>query len=471
MTEPTYTLIASKVMVPYTDTSHLVPADKVATVVLPDGSFFVAVCFVPWDINGTGLIRMWRLDVNLVELGTADIPLTVATWTPIAYLLDDSMKVVLHNFYGGSGSMGESFIVDCAGTTPIVVESGVFNGALAYGGLSSHSSIRLGNGMTLVATGGGVEVWDGLVRKSVWYVETYWFDPSGSLWPHPIDPMKVAVVGWRDVTSGAPSGRLGRDFWTEITVSADGMTITANRTPTPPYGVTPTSIGSHWYWQDDRFAAGSPYLGYPFAIAEGGLWVDVGPGASAFEFQMEGLIDYTAPPAPLPEVVIGGVPGGVLPGPTTHGTYTNEVGPMVRLSDGKFASLQEAGLFIEGTYWDVYSQRLIGTDPVTGITEVLALPYDPSFFPGGPYGGGVLGNRWDTPVTLVNGSMGMAADANSGRIIVGTTLYGYSEATWHSFPAGGGSLFCMQVWSIQGPPGERPNLNGGPLGVDVRFFG
>ena len=60
--------------------------------VLPDGTFFVAVCFVPYHVGARfGLIRTRRCDVNFGELVATYNPLSVDTWKPIAVSTADSM--------------------------------------------------------------------------------------------------------------------------------------------------------------------------------------------------------------------------------------------------------------------------------------------------------------------------------------------------------------------------------------------
>ena len=430
-----YGIVASKVLVPYMseDTNPAVPADKVSCVVLPDGTYFVGVTFIPWGdaYSGPGFIRVWRLDFNLTVLGTLDIPLTLESWSHIAYLHED-MKVVIHNSWDYDEPV-ESFMVDCSQATPVVVESSVYAGDHnGYGGYDDGvSSLKLGNGMTLTLTEHGVDVWDGLTHKGVWRplpTEFWvWFAPSGSLWPKPDDPMVVAAVGWWG----------DADFWTEITVSAEGIP-TAVEMPTSEY----QNASEFW-----RFAAGSPYLGHPVTVAGGDeivgtyqYWYEHNQTWETHNIysSFAGLIDYTAP---LPEVMFGTVPGNP-PVPMTGGAAAVNVhGPMARLDAGKFAAVQEMAFYTYDEFEYVYYQRLLGVDPESETVERLDLVYDPSLFPGGPYGS----DEGDTPVTMANGSIGMAADADSGRIIVGTTLVGFMATEPYA------DQFCVQLWSIQGP--------------------
>jgi len=382
-----------------------------------------------------------------------DMPLHVETWSLLGYV-ETGMTVTLHNCYASSQPV-ESFLIDCAPSTPVVLSSNIYAGdhqGFHYDGNGGAASVRLGNGMTLVVTDLGAEVWDGLTHKGVWWVETYRFDPPASVWLNPADPMTAAIVGWR---------------YTDITVSPEGGITTAHH-PTPSYSTSETYVANGNKRDAWRLACGSPYLPNPVALCE--VEVDAGsyqhwnPYSHTYytqgmSNQVEGLLDYTVGAHPEPALT-GQIQTSNVP-LTGGSAYTNETGPMTRLSGGRFVCYQEIGSYLDDgipqANGDVYGGRFLAADPVTGVVEYIPLPYDPSFFPGGPYGS----PDWDTPVSLSNGSMGIGADEATGQIVVGTTLVG-----WHR---GEGDMFCMQVWSIQGPGGAKPNLTGGPIGVDVRF--
>jgi hypothetical protein len=409
MTAPSYSIIATTVLVPLVLEAYpvLYPGDKVACVVLPDGTFFVAVALVD-DGPSTGIIRVWRLGVSLNILATMDLIPTYQNWSPVAYLYD-GMKVALHNAYSDS-LQTESWIIDCAATMPIIHSTGLQTATIGgYGGDDGIATVKLGNGMVLLANSRGVQVWDGLTIKGEWKEDftgktTSAISPSGVLWPKPSDPMVVALVGTVGETD--PTYYV----WFEITVTSDGVP-TAVEKPIP---------AGAYAW---RLAAGSPYLSPAVAVEES--------GSGPYDLDLVG--NYLLSNASTMKI-------------TSPLEYTSMSGPFARLMDGKFVLFDEAGL---NPWPQGYYGRLLGVDSGLGTLERLPLPYDASL----TYSGG------NPAVSLGNGSRGMGVDPLSGRIIAGATVVS---------TAGSSNYFGVQVWSVQGPA-NTPNLSGGPLVTAVYF--
>lgn len=418
MTDPAYTVIGQVDLAQGDSPS---PYGAPANVILDDGSFFVAV----WWSSGTDAIRMWHLGSDLSVLGTADIALSGSQWpTPYAVAIS-GMKVLLVSQTGWDNSLRvgtawSSWIVDCSSGEPVAgamqaqaTGYDVQYNLMGFGVCHFYDQVT---DRVLIATTAAPVVILQVFKASTGVLLHEISSGVGSypigLYMDPADSTKFTLCvadGSYDAAHYA------------FTVALDGMSGSYD-------GTTVTHTGSQ-----TPVAGGSPYL-----AGGGGTVVEQWPSDNFLNYYSSG-----------PEV--------------SHDegqTGLNQYGSMATLAnDRDLLAINE--VYDSSLGRDFYYARLIAVDQlaVPPVMEILDLPYAGSQFTPSV----APGDYPDSPPTSETCPPIISADTSSGIVLVSTTVYSY-------FYTSAPYSYSLLVWVIQGPT-DKPNLKGGPLGVDVYFSG
>jgi len=424
----TYTLLASGVVGesgPTFASPNTNPFGNAATAILSDGSFFVAnwVEDMRPGVLDYGVLRLWRLDKTMVELGRADItwpvPAAGTENVPHPYAIGiGGMKVLLiRSLYRSVGTIYGTFIVDCSGDVPVVGPEVSFSGVNqpTYGGSDSPISIYdQGTDRVLVACYNLLQVFRG---------------STGALLSEHIPGATRSNIGLHMDPADHTKFTLSTDRSQYLfTIALDGLTGSYDGAPV---GYTT----SDWI-----VAATSPYV-------KSGLIVEVsGSPMSSTHYEDLAGVDL------------------VPPSPESTDGYTE-----MWQGWSSLGARQEHALYyfemshngVVGPYYENSNEgRLVTIDnsEPTPVMEVLALPY--------------FGVPPVATVTLSAGSTTISADPVSGLILIATTLlsrvYDYSVALGGTQQYPTNSLYTTLAWAIQGPS-NMPNLTGQLLGDRVRF--
>jgi len=430
----TYTLLASGVVgepgptyaSPYTD-----PFGNAATAILSDGSFFVANWvedFRPGNLD-YGVLRLWRLDKTMVELGRADItwpvPAAGTENVPHPYAIGiGGMKVLLiRSLYRSVGTIYGTFIVDCSGNVPVVGPEVSFDGSNqpTYGGSDSPiSTYDQGTDRVLVAC------WSPTVGNLLQVFR----GSTGVLLSEHFPGATRSNIGLHMDPADHTKFTLSTDRSQHLfTIALDGLTGSYDGAPE---GYTT----SDWI-----VAATSPYV-------KSGLIVEVSgsPMNSIHYRDLAGADLVPAVPESTDGYTVMWQGWGSLGARQEHGLYYYEMGhsnttaPYYENSnEGRLVAIDNSG--------------------ATPVMEVLALPY--------------FGVPPVDTVTLSVGSTTISADPVSGLILIATTLL--SRVYDYPVQVGGGTrqypgsyFYTTLAWAIQGPS-MTPNLTGQLLEDRVRF--
>jgi len=314
-------------------------------VVLPDGTFFVAVTI---SETQNPRVECWHLarnedwiwyQYNLGIIGTITFPLTYDDLTYNNYAsifayAHEGMKIIFH-IVAQAYSLGSgTYIIDCEPATPVIVETAED----PYQAFIGSHSIKLKNGMMLLGHEQSCQVWDGLTKLNS---ESWWWEEGndttvGMFWPHPSDPMKVAVTG--------PGNYLANEGgWVELTITSDGSIEWEHKTSSIPF-------------TDLVRMMGSPYKNFTSIFDQSSVYEN--PPYGSYTVHSSVLADYATP--------------NVHRGEDQVTSLVEYGGPIARLSNDKFVTFRKAdypGTFQAGEEFLPSDPQFYGVDPIAGTME------------------------------------------------------------------------------------------------------
>lgn len=407
------------------------PYGNPANAILSDGSYCIAVWI---EESGNQLLRVYRLGKDLTVLGYADIDTGRTDAWPTPYLVAlPGNKVFMVSRMGSPYTpltdTWASWIVDCSGNIPAVGPIQPMTTSLIPG----------------YDSGGIFDVYDQATDRII-LAST---EGSG-IWDPPmiIQSFRASTgVLLAEALAGSASNPIGlymnpndsTKFKVPTKWSAAVLDFTVALESSVTYDGVTGAISPNW-----PLAGGSPYLtgGGGFIRSSGWDYI-TSPGSS-------GTVEYWD------------YSGAVLASVTRPLDYhPDEDGDAACLMSGRHLVCVYEEATGSGYREQPKHGLFVGVDQLADppTIEMLELPYYglPTPLPTDPPG------WWDYYTTTIAEwpqAAIVTADQGSGIILVTMTTY--------TCPPSGVEYYSLFVWVIQGPT-DKPNLSGGPLGVDVYF--
>lgn len=417
-----YTLLATIDLFSGVAGSENTPYGNPANAILSDGSFCIAV----WLERSTfQIVRVFHLANDLTVLGSADISFASRAW-PTPYLValpgNKVFMVSRADFsYQGPVASWCSCLIDCSGNVPTPGSLQPMATSLSCG-YDAGGIFHIYDPLTdriIVASAGGFPSNNQNTIVQVFRASTgvLLSEAQASLQRNPIG----LYVNPTDSTKFKVPTKWGAAIL-DFTVALDGSSVT--------FDYASAGLNPNW-----PMSGGSPYIkGNGFLTAQTGYLPDNITRHSALEYW-----DYSGNMLASAERPYVNSPNWDGDSATlVDGRYLVHV---YEEEDGSVRPVKDAGVFVG-----------IDQFAIPPTIEVIDLPYYGIPFP-----------QYRRTTAFWDQCAIVSADDASGIIIVAMTTYtavgdGYSNVSYYS-------LF---LWKIQGPS-DKPNLNGGPLGVDVRF--